>query len=161
MQTKKELEQWYSKEDPWNYTTTIDDEHRLRNILDITSRYESDRVLDIGAGEGFITQYLCGDVYAIELSDKAASRLPKNIQRIKKPTGKYDMILACGILYEHYNYENMLDIINRHASGIIITCHYDQIGVCHDKLNYKQIYYAEFPYREGKQIMRVYDVRIS
>lgn len=159
MQTKKELEEWYSKEDPWDYENTEDDHRRLNYILEATSRYETDRALDLGAGEGFITRYLvANDTHAIELSDKASSRLPRDVQRVKKPVGKYDLILACGILYEHYDYESMLDIIKKHASDVIITCHYDKIGVCHDKLDYKQVYYAEFPYRKGKQIMRVYRV---
>lgn len=94
MQAKKELEQWYKGIDPWGYTSTQDDFDRRTYITETANQYSPERVLDIGAGEGFITKLLkSNNIEAIELSDKAASRLPENVKRVKKPAGKYDMIV--------------------------------------------------------------------
>ena len=56
MQTKQELEDWYSVEDPWHYKTTDDDLYRKNTILSILDNYET--ALDIGCGEGFVTTHL-------------------------------------------------------------------------------------------------------
>lgn len=160
MQTKVELEEFYKTPDPWGYTDNEDDFVRQMLIVEIARiiNYPSyQKALDIGCGEGVITKELSAiELYGIEISDTAAKRFPDNVKRVKKPTGKYDLITACGVLYEQYDYEQMREWIEKHASNKVITCHYDKAGVAHDQFNKPQIFYAEFPYREGKQIMRVY-----
>ena len=81
MQTKQELEEWYERVDPWDYTVTPDDLYRKQFYLivldDLGQSY--DRALDIGAGEGFITKDLPAEqIHAIEMSDAAANRFPEN-----------------------------------------------------------------------------------
>jgi hypothetical protein len=155
MQTKSDLEKFYDTPDPWGYERSGDDEIRRWRIYSAVSLYNWGRVLDIGAGEGFITKWF-DNAEALELSDKAASRLPHYIKRVKKPKGKYGLILATGVLYEQYDYEHMREIIKRCADGYVLTCHYDKAGKAHDKFRKEQVFYAEFPYRDGKQTLRLY-----
>lgn len=167
MQTKAELEEFYKTPDPWGYTTN-DDDYLRRNIIFEVKRLlrgRTDRALELGAGEGFLTwplSWVSERVEYIELSDIAAKRLEDSVtgslgcKRVKKPSGKYDFILAAGVLYEQYNYKQMRQWIEYCASDIVLTCHYSEAGKVHDKFDKEQIFYAEFPYRKGKQIMRVY-----
>ena len=163
MQSKQDLEDFYSTPDPWGYKTNDDDENRRKYVSAIAKVFAPfpglyDRALDIGAGEGFMTSAIpCTDIEYIEISDKAASRVHPIYKRVKKPAGKYDFILCTGQLYEQYDYQLFLDWIYKHSSGIVLVSHYNKAGRPHDDLHYNQIFYAEFPYREGKQILRVYD----
>jgi hypothetical protein len=56
MQNQNELEKWYQKNDPWDYTGNKDDAYRKERILSNLKTYN--RGLDIGCGEGFITKDL-------------------------------------------------------------------------------------------------------
>ena len=156
MQTKDELEEWFSKPDPWGYTTDPDDDLRRKYIAGIVlPHYRKGRLLDLGAAEGFVSNQYSENFQLdqIEISDNAAKSLK---HRVLLPIGEYEVILALGVLYEHYDYEKLRDYIEQHASGIVVTSHYDKISVAHDKFDKPQIFYAEFPYRDGKQILRVY-----
>lgn len=117
------------------------------------------RALDIGAGEGFITKDLpAKEIYAYEISDNASERLPKNVKRILKPDGKYDLIIATGVLYPQYNAKEILDIIKTHASGTILLSNIadwevkdvEELGV--------PLLVEEYPYREYTQRLRIYEV---
>lgn len=153
LQSKEEIEEFYKTPDPWGYKMTVDDIDRRDYILGTLEMVgASGKVLDIGAGEGFISNGL-ERVDQIEISDNAAKEL---INRVKKPSGKYGAIIAAGVLYEQYDYKQMRQWIFKHAKDIVLTCHYNKAGVAHDKFNKELVFYAEFPYREGKQIMRVY-----
>lgn len=156
-QTKEELEEFYANTDPWAYTSTPDDELRKWHIYSALP-YKFKRILDIGAGEGFITSAFknrADSIEAIEISDNAAKRLPDYIKRVKKPTGKYDLIIATGVLYEQYNWEQMRKWIEEHADGFVITSHYDEM-VAYDVFDKPQILTAQFLYRKGNQVLRVY-----
>lgn len=156
MQTKEELEEWFKTKDPWGYEVNPDDEKRRTYIEGILrAHYRRGRVLDIGAAEGFISNrlFLTFELDQIEVSDNAAKSL---VHRVTEPTGKYDVILALGVLYEHYDYQKMREWIENHANDIVITSHYDKISVAHDLFDKPQIFYAEYPYRDGHQIMRVF-----
>lgn len=161
MQTKEELEKFYEQEDPWDYTKTEDDYRRRRIIVALANLYAggAETVLDLGCGEGFITKELPGErKFGIEISDRAVSRWPEGITRLYRPQGGYDVVLASGVLYGQYDYEKLRQWIKESAQDILITCHYDKMGEAHDKFDFEQIFYAEFPYRQGKQILRVYRV---
>lgn len=164
MQTKAEIEKWYEKKDPWGYEKHPDDIKRRNLILyrlrDLAWKLPDlffERALDIGAGEGFITQDLpAGEVYAIEWSDRAAARLPVPIERIDKPDGMYDLIIATGVLYDQYDNMQIQDWIEGHASGIVLTC-----NIKSWERNYldatKIIHEEEFPYREYTQHLVIYN----
>lgn len=135
--TKEQLEKFYAKKDPWNYKITPDDQlrqdiilewianWRLRKALDKGGFFPEpfDRALDIGAGEGWITNFLPADeIHGYEISDKAASRFPENVKRVTEIKGKYDLIIATGVLYKQYDYRWILDTIKKHANGLVLTC---------------------------------------
>lgn len=142
--------------DPWEYFKTEDDWKRKAIILSVVALFANPdkvhRVLDIGAGNGFISNDIPG-VEQIEI-DKPMAKNLKN--RVKEPRGKYDIVLATGVLYGQYDYQQMRGWIEKHASNIVLTSHYDKVGKAHDKFDKPQVFYAEFPYRDGKQILRVY-----
>ena len=160
MQTKNDLEEFYRTADPWGYRESLEDWKRKGYILGIMDMMADHyhRALDIGAGEGFITEDLnvMDTIEAIEVSDKAASRMHPRIKRVKKPTGKYDLVLASGVLYAQYDYLQVLRWIQEHAGWIVVTCSIKEWEI--NNLDQgKQIFYAEFPYREMKEVLRVYD----
>ena len=157
MQTKQDLEEWYEQDDPWDYTVTPDDIYRKRfylTVLDGLGEY-FDRALDIGAGEGFITGDLpAGQIHAIEMSDKAASRLPKNVERVSAPQGEYDLVLATGLLYRQYDHEQIARLVSDAASEYVCVG-----GIVDWLLPYpfgRMIETFKFPYREYTSVFNVY-----
>jgi 2-polyprenyl-3-methyl-5-hydroxy-6-metoxy-1,4-benzoquinol methylase len=51
--------------------------------------------LDIGCGEGFITEKLpAAEIYGLDLSDNAMSRLPQIVKAVTKPEGKFDLVIV-------------------------------------------------------------------
>lgn len=158
-QDKNEIEIWYENKDPWEYEKNPDDWQRreyIRSVLEVLApRNKFYRALDIGCGEGFITEVLpARHVYGIEISDNAAERL-RGVKRVFKPQGKYDLIVATGVLYEQYDYKQFHNWIALHAKGIVLTCNIKDWEKNYLP-NHKQIFYAEFPYRDHTQVMRVY-----
>lgn len=125
MQDKKDLEEWYGRKDPWGYEATKDDAVRKANILNLARFFNPtgyQRALDIGAGEGWIAKDLPADeIHGYELSDTAAARFPSNVIRVMEPVGDYDLVLAAGILYRQYSWRTILDMIKKHASGVVIV----------------------------------------
>lgn len=122
MQTKQELEEWYGNPDPWHYETTADDVVRKKRILSVLGTHK--RALDLGAGEGFITRNLpAKKLFAYEISDNASKRLPEGILRVTEPIGDYDLVIATGVLYEQYDYEAFLKILEYYRDkATILTC---------------------------------------
>lgn len=153
MQSKDELERWYSQADPWKYETTNDDAKRKQIILSkLSGKYK--RALDIGAGEGFITKDLpATTIEAIEISDLAASRFPENVKRVHGPKGTYDLIIATGVFYDQYNWKQMHQWILDHASGTIVT---SNIKSWEHPLPLTPVSETEFLYREYVQHLCVY-----
>lgn len=156
--TRKYLEEKYETPDPWGYQTHPDDLERKRHILaaieEIAPAYSFGRALDIGAGEGWIT----GDLpalckYAIEVSDSAASRLPDGVIRIDEPEGVYDLVLAAGVLYPHYDVGQFHEWIVEYATGVIVTCNLDDSEV---PLLFEPLYENRFPYRGRTQHLCAY-----
>lgn len=157
MQSKQSLEDWYKELDPWAYESTDDDAIRKSIILEyLTFLGPFERALDIGCGEGFITIDLpANKIEGMEMSDLAAQRLPSNVDRVWHPTGKYDLIVATGILYEQYDWQEFNRIIKKHASGYVLTSNIKswERNTLPEK---KQVVYDEFPYREYVQAFRIY-----
>ena len=157
MQTKDELEAFYANEDPWEYKVNPYDAVRKQRILEAVQHKQFHSALDIGAGEGFITKDLPANyLYAIELSDTAAARLPDNIQRISEPKRKYSLIVASGVLYQQYDNKTILDWIRAHAGGIVVTCNIHGWEI-NDLPRSKLVSESYFPYRQYIQHLVVYD----
>ena len=157
MQTKQELEEWYEQDDPWDYTVTPDDiysKHFYLTVLDGLGGYY-DRALDVGAGEGFITGDLpAKQIHAIEISDNAASRFPKNVERVFAPEGRYDLVLVTGLLYRQYDHERIARLVSNAASKHVCVG-----GIDDWLLPYpfgRMIETFRFPYREYTSVFNVY-----
>ena len=156
MQTKQELEDWYGEKDPWKYEITRDDARRKNAILASLGPRHYERALDIGGGEGWITKELpANDKYCLEISDNALSRLPDTVIGIHEPKGKYDLVLATGVLYQQYDWRQMIDWIKTHASRTIIVAGIKDWLVPEIEELGKPVDTMEFPYRQYiQQIMR-------
>lgn len=157
MQSKEDLEQFYESPDPWDYRHHPDDKYRRDLIIALLTVFSGsyDRALDIGCGEGFISDYLPAvTVEGIELSDAAAERLGRT-KRVKEPTGKYDLITACGVMYKHYDHAQFQKWLFRHSQGVILTCNIKAWETWDIPLE-NQVFYAEFPYREYTQVLRIF-----
>jgi hypothetical protein len=156
MQTKKELEDWYSVKDRWNYFNSQEDRDRLHNILGLlTEKYEN--ALDVGCGECFITRHLpANNIYGIELSDIAASRFPENVKRVHKPEKNYDLVVSTGTMYSQYDHEAIHKNIIKNATKHILISGIKEWILPKDfgKL-IKQI---EFPYFTYTQIASLYSI---
>lgn len=153
MQTKQDLEQWHATKDAWGYETNPEDAKRKTKILSLLK--PAKRALDLGAGEGFITRDLpAKEIYAIEISDNAASRFPKHVKRIHKPEGKYDLIIATGVFYDQYNWTQMHYWIYKHANGQVLT---SNIKSWEHPLDIAPVYEEDYPYREYTQHLCLYD----
>lgn len=155
-QSKEELEEWWTTPDAWGYQTHPDDQIRKDKILKALKPHKFLRALDIGCGEGWITKSLpAKSIYGIEISDNASNRVPKKVKMIESPKGQYDLVIATGVLYEQYPFQNFLTWIRTHASHTVLTCNIKDWEK-NDLDEKKQIYYEEFPYREYVQALRVY-----
>lgn len=154
MQSKEALEHWHKNKDPWGYETNPDDIARKAKILRYLSPWNFTRALDIGAGEGFITKDLPSSlIHAIEISDNASKRFPKNVKRVKKPIGEYDLIIATGVFYDQYDWQQMHEWIIKHSKGIILT---SNIKSWEHPLPLTPIHEEDYPYREYTQHLCIY-----
>lgn len=152
MQSKQEIETWYQRHDPWQYENNPDDIHRKEIILNHLGKYN--RALDIGAGEGWITKDLPADhIEAIEWSDTAAQRFPKNITRVMEPTGQYDLIIATGVFYPQYDWKQMHEWIYHHATDTVLTSNIKSWEI---PLEWEPVKVVEYPYREYTQRLCIY-----
>lgn len=164
LQTKSDLEKWYQRDDPWFYESTPDDAIRKDKILTVLETYGTfEKALDVGAGQGFLTRDLpAKELYAYELSDKAADRLPLEIQRVHYTLHKaktFDLVVATGVFYSQYDWEEMQQFALDHANNIILTCNIKSWEIPLTGDNIEQIHYEEFPYREYTQALRVFKVK--
>jgi hypothetical protein len=102
----------YSRPDPFKYRDTPDDWLRLALVRDILLAHERipalpyRTALDIGAGEGFITDSLPAvDKWGFDVSADAMERFPPTVSRfdpVLNSAKKFDLICAMGVLYPFY-----------------------------------------------------------
>ncbi|NIP29571.1 MAG: methyltransferase domain-containing protein [Candidatus Dadabacteria bacterium] len=116
IQSKDELDSWYSQPDPWGYETNPEDLNRCAMLLSVLPQKRFSRILDIGCGNGFVTQRLPGDtIIGVDISENAvkyaqARNLPNvDFQRLsifdlpEKGWYQYfDLIVISGVLYPQY-----------------------------------------------------------
>lgn len=154
MQTKQELESWYSKKDPWAYETTPDDQTRKDKIINALKDLKLESILDIGAGEGWITKDLPAQkIYAQELSDTARERIPEWI--IRHTDKVVDATLTCGTLYPQYDHKQIAEDLVKYSKKYIIVVGIDEWLIDYDFG--KIIYQEKFPYREYTQRLTIYE----
>lgn len=159
--TKEYWENWYKKIDPWEYQTTPADLKRKAEVitaLQEVNKFEIyNRALDIGCGEGFVTESLPADeIHGIEVSDLAASRFPSNIIRVHEPQGKYDLIATMGTMYKDYPYKQFEEWIKHYATRHVLIAGIKSWLV---ECNFgKVIFEKEFSYRQYTQRIIIYEV---
>lgn len=178
MQSIEDIEKHYETIDPWGYQTYPDDLIRKNKIIQVAQKYalkaedqiHADKLmdgdvrkmhflaLDIGCGEGWITKNLPAiAIYGLEVSQNAKKRWAKKIYEFDPEFNiKYDLIIATGILYPHYDLNYFIDVINTYSNNIIITCNIKDWETGIDQIQAPQIYEEEFPYREFVQKLRVF-----
>jgi 2-polyprenyl-3-methyl-5-hydroxy-6-metoxy-1,4-benzoquinol methylase len=172
IQSTKELEDWYSQNDPWGYYNNVEDKIRKEKILSSIPKLEYENVLDIGCGNGFITSSLPGkNIYGIEISEKAVAWANEN----SRPNTKYicgsifdlpslelppmNLIVITGVLYPQYISSSirliylLIDELLA-ANGVLLCSHiFDWYK---SRFPYLTISREYFPYREYSQILEVY-----
>jgi hypothetical protein len=167
LQPLKEIDDSYKTSDPWGYQKSPEDARRKAKIIEAAqSCFEESlpprRTLDIGAGEGWITKDLPGrELFAFECSDNAAARLPSNVKRVLDPVGageKFDLVVATGIMYGHYDIRKFLDIIQNCASNMIVTSNIAswEAQDWWAGLDLMKIAEETFPYNEHLQKLRIF-----
>ncbi len=157
MQEQAELDKFYQTPDPWAYQKTDDDWKRRDRILGVLRKYGPyKRLLDIGAGEGWLTRSLpAREKHAIELSDVAASRFPSGVNRVFVPEGKYDLVVLTGVLYAQYDWQTMKHTALDAAKSYLLTSHIKEWEVT--TFPFRVIEEQTFPYREFEQHLILYD----
>lgn len=155
--------EFFEKEDAWGYQTNPHDRWRKQVIIHTVNLFGPfSRCLDLGAHEGWITKDIPASTrHGYELSDVAAARFPPLVKR--ECEGKYDLVLATGVLYGHYDWRHFVDKINAHSSKIVLTCNITswELMAAILAIKGKQVYESEFIYREHFQKLRVFNVSSS
>lgn len=158
MQSKIDLEIWYSEPDLWGYFVSQDDAIRKDKILSmLTNSYTN--ALDIGCGECFVTRHLpAQNIFGIELSDMASSRFPPNVKRLTQPEcdTNYDLVVSTGTMYSQYDHDLMYGYIIEAASKHILIGGIKDWLI--DKPFGKLLNRIEFPYRNYTQQISLYEV---
>jgi hypothetical protein len=150
MQSKQELEDWYSEPDRWGYFNSQEDMIRLKKILYMLGwgKKKYKRAIDIGCGEGFIAQHLpAEEIQGLDLSDNALSRLPANVIPVSEPQGKYDLVISTGTLYKQYDHEAIYKTIMSCASEFILIAGIEDWLIEYDfgvRLQFNVFSYREF-----------------
>lgn len=108
----------YDKPDPFSYRLSSDDWLRrgiVRDILSPEGCVVYQRALDLGAGEGFVTENLpAAAIWGYDVSEKAMSRFPAGSVLRFDPVihaKPFDLICAMGVLYPFYETQNLLDMM--------------------------------------------------
>lgn len=159
MQSSGEIEAWYENPDPWGYETNPDDIKRKKIVLGMLGRKQFARALDLGAGEGWISKDLPAQyIEGYELSEAARKRFPSNVHAIDRPSGYYDLVVATGVLYKQYDWRNILRLIKKHSSDLILVGGIQDWLVDTGELG-ELIKTKTFNYREYTQEMRLYQCK--
>ena len=166
---KAQMNTKYAKVDPFGVKTDNADATRKAKILSVIQDIISNqlngvrfkRALDIGCGEGFITTDLPADeITGFDISDIALSRCPENMVVVDDPAnikGKFDLVICTGSLVREYDFAQILGLIHKHASGIVLTCQTHSTEVKEVATLKNQTHIEQFPYRDLKQTLRIFD----
>jgi SAM-dependent methyltransferase len=172
IQSKDELENWYSEADPWGYYENPQDIMRKARILLAIPQLNYENILDIGSGNGFLTNELPGkQITGLDISEKAVQWSNEHAA----PNARYlcgslfdipdlnlppmDLIVITGVLYPQYIAESIrlvYVLIDRllKPGGILVCSHiYEWYKVRFPYLTVSREYFA---YREFSQVLEVY-----
>jgi len=160
-QIKRKMESAYTKKDPWGFKTNKEDKKRkdiiIKALKDLKIKFKT--AIDIGCGEGWITQDLPADIiYGYDISETAINRLHKNIKRVDRlGNEKYDLVVMSGVLYEQWDAKETIRIAKKVAKKILLTCNIKSREINNIPKKY-QVYECEFPYRKYTERLAIYDL---
>lgn len=175
LQPINELEKWWEDSDPWKYEKNPDDLNRRAMLLSVLPRRQYQRILDVGCGNGFVTERLPGEeIIGIDVSKNAiahAQKRSKDLKHIKYLqyslfdlpylgwSDSFDLIVITGVLYPQYigKSEKLSYIIIDgllKSGGHLVSCHIDEWYIC--RFPYVTLVREYYPYREYNHIIEVY-----
>lgn len=172
IQTEQELNDFYSTPDPWGYYSNPHDTVRKARILAALPRLNYSNALDIGCGNGFITNDLPAQrVIGLEFSSKAVAWASEHAApQVEYRQGSIfdlpdlslplmDLVVITGVLYPQYIGKSLrlvyvlIDRILK-PGGILLCSHiYEWYQA---RFPYLTISREYFPYRDFSQVLEVY-----
>lgn len=175
-QITAELEEMYDSPDPWSYEDNFWDYKRVAEMKIATQSLKPINVLDIGCGNGFMTQHLPGDrIVGIDISRKAidyasnrgipnAVFLCGSIQNaVSLCVGeKFDLICITGVLYDKWvgtDYGKIISIIRQLSAPVstLLTCHiaewYKII------MPFDLLYEKKYRYRDHTHLLNIHRIK--
>jgi SAM-dependent methyltransferase len=172
VQSKQEMDDFYSSADPWGYYNNPHDATRKARILAALPQQSYETALDIGSGNGFITNQLpAHQVIGLEFSEKAVTWANEHAaSQVKYINGSLfdlpdlnlppmDLIVITGVLYPQYLGKSLrlaytlIDQILK-PGGILLCSHiYEWYYARFPYLTISREYFA---YREYSQVLEVY-----
>ncbi len=171
--TDKELEKFYSRPDPWGYFTHADDQSRKDVLTAELSRYDLGSTLDLGCGNGFITEAIPAPrIVGIDIS-AAAIRAAKErshqshinylqgslFELPQLGLGKFKTILITGVLYRHY-IGNTLPLTYRiidellEPGGHLVSVHINEWYFA--RFSYPLVKQLRYQYRTFQHLLEIY-----
>jgi 2-polyprenyl-3-methyl-5-hydroxy-6-metoxy-1,4-benzoquinol methylase len=172
IQKKEELDNFHEVRDPWGYENNPDDFKRKEILLSEIPVKDYTNVLDIGCGQGFLTNKLPGEnIFGVDISGTAVEYAKQFCRKdILFRQGsifeidtlfdvKFDLIVITGVLYPQYIGKSsnliyiLLDKILK-DDGILVSVHINEwYKMQFPYLKIKQFYYD---YREYTHNLEIY-----
>lgn len=159
-QTKGSIEGFYaSKDDPWGYFGSEDDKLRKQVLLSELGRHELASALDIGCGNGFITESIPAEsVLGVDLSELAVNeaRRRSSAVHVQYQAGslfdlpsmgleKFSAVIITGVLYEQY-IGRSLPLVYRLVDEVLLD------GGLLFSVHIESWYAARFPYARVREM---------
>lgn len=172
IQNKQELDDFYSTADPWGYYDNPHDATRKARILAALPQRDYATALDIGCGNGFITNSLpAKSVIGLEFSEKAVDWANSHAApHVRYRSGSLfdlpdldlppmDLIVITGVLYPQYignSLRLVYVLIDRLLStgGVLLCSHIFEWHKA--RFPYLTISREYFTYRDYSQVLEVY-----
>lgn len=172
-QSKQDLERFYARSDPWGYFSNEHDISRRQALLTELSRFDLGRVLDIGCGNGFITESIpAREVIGIDISGAAIKEARERTRSgsigyregslFDMPSlelGRFDTVLITGVLYEQY-IGNSLPLVYQlidealTGGGLLVSVHIESWYLA--RFPYALLRSVRYRYREYMHLLEIY-----
>ena len=148
VQSRDELEQFYADPDPWKYDDVDDDRQRVARVRAALPSRTFARTLDIGCGNGFLTEHLPGDeLVGVDISERAVEHARARFrdhcperratfharslfELSSSAVGVFDLVVVTGVIYPQYVgrayslvTETLRDLLV--PGGVMISVHID------------------------------------